>query len=160
MDPFSPKSVQPQDCLKDGCKIVCVEGGVHFLWRGLSPLCRCARAGLCGPASDRRCLLRGLSPGQPTQLLFPSPEHLVSSLGRCFLWLGIPWTAQTWGLSPSVPPSHHLFLLPEPQSADPRPPPIQVFFRDPLISRYEGIFSASPTRTRQEPTDPFFKAKT
>lgn len=104
-----------------------------------------ARAGLCGCVSDRRCLLRGLSPDQLTQMLFPTPEHLVSSLGRYFLQLGIPWAAQTQGrFSPSVSPARG-------SECRSHTPLHRWFSWGSLVSRDEGVFSAPPTRTRQEP---------
>lgn len=48
----------------------------------------------------------------PTPPPGPSPGHLVSSLGRYFLWLGVPWHSPHLGVQTApLRPSPHLFLL-------------------------------------------------
>lgn len=86
----------------------------------------------------------GLAQGQPTQMLFPSPGHLVLSPGRCFRWLGVPWAAPTWGPSPSVAASHHLSLR-RLRVQIPGPHRCRWFSWGPFISWYEEPSLAPPT---------------
>lgn len=71
----------------------------------------------------------------PIHLPGPSPGHMVLSPGGHFLWLGNPWTAQTWGCRQVGLPFAVWFSPPRSRGQMPRPPPVQVVPLEPTHGR-------------------------